>query len=103
MQTGHGILAFILLLAASVYNVNNPLTSLPDEIRDALKHGLKITYSINAVIAVQAYFTAKKKHLPSLFWLIKTFLFGGIALYEVQEAKDPTISNKKNKNKKNKK
>ena len=72
-----------------MYAPGNPLTEFPPEIRSFLKQGLLITYSINIVLAIQAFFIAKNKNLPVLFWFMKTFLLGGIAFFEINEAKDP--------------
>jgi len=93
LQTGHGILLVISLLAALVYAPGNPLTEFPPEIRSFLKQGLMVTYSINVVLAVQAFFNAKEKRLPSLFWAAKCFLLGGVAYYEITQAKDPSKIN----------
>jgi len=98
LQTGHGILLIITLLSALVYAPGNPLTEFPLEIRNFLKQGLAVTYSINAVLAVQAFFKAKAKNLPAVFWAAKCFLLGGVAFFEVSEAQDP---NKLNQSKKN--
>lgn len=94
LQTGHGILLIILLLATFVSAPGNPLTDFPSEIRDFFRSGLTFTYAINAILAVQAFFKAKEKNLPPTFWATKTFLLGGIAFYEVNEARDPTKLNK---------
>jgi hypothetical protein len=93
LQTGHGILLTVSLLAALVYAPGNPLTEFPPEIREFLKQGLVVTYSINVVLAVQAFFNARSKNLPAIFWTIKTFLLGGIAYYEITQAKDPSKLN----------
>lgn len=45
---------------------------------------MKIIYTINTVIAVQAYFQARRKNMSGIFWSVKTFLLGGIAMYELQ-------------------
>ena len=95
LQTGHGILLTISLLAALVYAPGNPLTEFPPEIRTFLKEGLVVTYSINIVLAVQAFFNARSKNLPALFWTVKTFLLGGIAYYEITQAKDPAKINER--------
>jgi hypothetical protein len=93
LQTGHGILLTVSLLAALVYAPGNPLTEFPPEIREFLKQGLVVTYSINVVLAIQAFFNARSKNLPAIFWTIKTFLLGGIAYYEITQAKDPSKLN----------
>ena len=71
------------------------MTELPIEIREFLQSGLGVVYSMNFVLAIVAYFRAKEKNLPKSFWAIKTFLLGGIALYEVTQAKDPLKMNEK--------
>ena len=93
LQTGHGILLIVSLLAALVYAPGNPLTEFPPEIRNFLKQGLMITYAVNAVLAVQAYGIARSKNLPGVFWAVKSFLVGGVAFYEITQAKDPAKMN----------
>lgn len=83
------MLLLISLLSGFVYAPGNPLTEFPIEIRDFIKGGLAVVYSINTVLAVQAYFRAKSKNLPGLFWAMKTLILGGVAFYEVTQAKDP--------------
>eukprot|EP01041_Mallomonas_annulata_P004812 gene4812-9598_t len=95
LQTGHGILLVISLLAALVYAPGNPLTEFPPEIREFLKQGLLIVYSINVVLAGIGFQTAKSKNLPAKFWAAKCFLLGGVAYYEISQAKDPNQLNKK--------
>jgi len=95
LQTGHGILLIISLLSALVYAPGNPLTEFPTEIRNFLKQGLAVTYSINTVLAVQAFFVAKSKNLPAFFWAAKCFILGGVAFYEVSTSNDPTKLNQK--------
>merc|ERR1712146_61558 len=90
LQTGHGILLIICVLAGYIYAPGNPLTEFPLEIRNFLKTSLTVVYSINAVLAVQAFFEARRKNLPGAFWGIKTFILGGVAFFEIKEAQDPT-------------
>lgn len=90
LQAGHGMLLVILLLSSNVYYPGNPLTELPLEIRMFLKQSLSVVFGINAVLAVQSFFIARSKHIPSLFWAIKTLIFGGLAFFEVSQAEDPT-------------
>lgn len=93
LQTGHGILLIITLLASFIYAPGNPLTEFPLEIRQFLRTGLFVTYSINAVLAAQAFFIAKSKNLPAVFWALKVLLVGGISFYEINQAKDPSKLN----------
>ena len=93
LQTGHGILLLVSLLSGFVYAPGNPLTEFPVEIREFIKTGLAVVYSINTVLAGRAYFIAKEKNLPGVFWAVKTFLIGGVAFYEVTQAKDPSRLN----------
>jgi hypothetical protein len=93
LQTGHGMLLLISLLSGFVYSPGNPLTAFPPEIREFIRTGLFVVYSINAVLAVQAFFNAKGKNLPGIFWAVKTLLLGGVAYYEVTQAKDPSKMN----------
>mmetsp|Transcript_5595 Transcript_5595/g.5033 ORF Transcript_5595/g.5033 Transcript_5595/m.5033 type:complete len:355 (-) Transcript_5595:8-1072(-) len=91
LQNGHGLLFIIVSLGAFIYAPGNPLTDFPYEIREFLKTGLAIVYSINFVLSIIAFNVAKSKNLPAIFWLIKTLLIGGIAYYEVTQAKDPKV------------
>ena len=93
LQTGHGILLAVSLLAALVYAPGNPLTEFPPEIRTFLKEGLMVTYSINLVLAIRAFGIARSKNLPGIFWAVKSFLVGGVAFYECTQAKDPAKIN----------
>lgn len=90
LQTGHGILLIVCVLAGFVYAPGNPLTEFPVEVRTFIKQSLLIVYSINTVLSVQAYLAARSKNLPPAFWAVKTLLLGGVAYYEVQQASDPT-------------
>lgn len=94
LQTGHGILLIISLLSGLIYAPGNPLTEFPKEIRNFLTTGLEVVYSINLVLAVQAFLNAKSKNLPAIFWAAKTFLLGGVAYYEITQARDPKEVNK---------
>jgi hypothetical protein len=89
LQTGHGILLVIILIAAFVEAPGNPLTEWPGEYRQFFQEGLMYTFSINLVLSIQAFLVARKKNLPSAFWAVKCLLLGGVAFYEVQEATDP--------------
>jgi len=95
LQSGHGLLLLVSCLAAFVYAPGNPLTEFPPEIRSFLRQGLGVTYSINLVLAAQAFFIAKSKSLPAVFWAAKCFVLGGVAFYEINEAKDPSKMNTK--------
>jgi len=95
LQTGHGILFIVASIAAIVYAPGNPLTEFPPEIRNFLKQGIVNIYAINVILAGRAFFVAKSKNLPAIFWMFKTFLLGGISFYEVNEAKDPAKINER--------
>lgn len=97
LQSGHLILVLTCLLCAFVEYPGNPLTQLPTEIRDFLKSGLLVTYSINTVLAVLAIFRAGEKRLPVPFWTVKTFLLGGLAFDELNRS--PAQAPKKKKRK----
>ena len=90
LQQGHGMLLVISLLAALVYAPGNPLTEFPAEIRSFLKQGLVNVYAINTVLAGRAFFIARSKNLPGIFWAVKTFILGGLPFYEISQARDPT-------------
>ena len=93
LQSGHGILLIVIVLAAFIYAPGNPLTEFPPEIRSFLRQGLGVVYAINTVLAGQAFFKAKEKNLPAFFWAAKCFILGGIAYYEIVNAKDPAKMN----------
>mmetsp|Transcript_16656 Transcript_16656/g.16748 ORF Transcript_16656/g.16748 Transcript_16656/m.16748 type:complete len:330 (+) Transcript_16656:108-1097(+) len=95
LQTGHGVLLAITLLAALIYVPGNPLTEFPPEIRSFLKQGLLVTYTVNTILAIRAFQIAKSKNLPGIFWAIKCFILGGVSFYEINEAKDPSKLNEK--------
>lgn len=79
----HLILLLGSLLSAYGYSPNFPLTSLPEEYRDLVKTALLITYVVNAGIALYAPFAASARGLNPAFWVVKCFLFGGVALNEL--------------------
>jgi hypothetical protein len=94
LQSGHLMFVLLSLLAAFVYDPANPLTNFPPEIRAFLHHGLKIIGTINCVLAIQAYSTARRRNLPAPFWVVKTLLLGGIASYELENVQiSPTPAN----------
>ena len=93
LQTGHLVLGVVVSLAAFIYLPGNPLTEFPREIRTFLKQALGVTYSINAILAIFAFLSAKSKNLPPVFWAVKTLLIGGIAIYEIGNARDPDKMN----------
>ena len=35
------------------------------------------------------YYTLSLQNLPAVFWAVKSFLCGGVAFYEITQAKDP--------------
>ena len=91
LQTGHGILLLVTLLAAFVYAPGLPLTEFPPEIRSFFGAGLGVIYTINAVVAISGFFAAKEKNMSGVFWAVKCFLLGGVAYYEITKVvRDPT-------------
>mmetsp|Transcript_8690 Transcript_8690/g.18526 ORF Transcript_8690/g.18526 Transcript_8690/m.18526 type:complete len:453 (-) Transcript_8690:22-1380(-) len=84
LQNGHIIGLLIVLLCTFVYYPGFPLTQLPDEAREQLRHGLLITFVVNAVLAIAAVNEAKTRKQPVVFWAVKVFLLGGLALNELQ-------------------
>jgi len=76
-----------------VYDPGNPLTAFPTEIRVFLRQGLGVAVSINAVLAVQAFFIAKSKDLPPFFWAFKTLLLCGVAIFVINQARAPSKIN----------
>ena len=84
LQVGHGALALVLVLAAFVYEPNFPLTDSPIEYRSWLQQGLLVTYLINIGVAALAFLEAGKRDQPQLFWLVKSFFLGGVALNQLR-------------------
>ena len=95
LQSGHLILVLTCILCAFVDYPGNPLTQFPNEIRDFLKTGLFVTYTINAVLAVLAVFRAAEKRLPVPFWTAKTFLLGGLAFDELNRSPAQALKKKR--------
>ena len=91
LQTGHGILLLVALLAGTVYAPGNPLTEFPPEIRQFLRQGLLIIGGINGILAVLAFKIANEKNLPGVFWAVKCLLVGGVSFFEINQARDPTL------------
>ena len=86
LQSGHMLLLGVLLLSSLVSYPGFPLTTVPSEYRGLLLQGLGINYVINAACAVYARGIAASKEEPVTFWMVKCFLFGGLALGELTEA-----------------
>ena len=86
LQTGHLLLLLVLLLSSLISYPGFPLTEVPDEYRALLLQGLSTTYAINAAAAVYSIGIAVRKEQPVLFWVLKVFLLGGLALGELSEA-----------------
>jgi hypothetical protein len=61
-----------------------PLTDLPQAYRDFFLQGLAVIYGINIGVAFLAYGEAQKREQPTVFWAAKSFLLGGIALYQLR-------------------
>ena len=86
IQSGHMLLLGSLLLSSIVSYPGFPLTEVPDAFRAILLQGLGITYLFNLGCAVYCGGIAEKKQEPVLFWRVKCFLLGGLALGELTEA-----------------
>lgn len=86
LQTGHLLLVGVLLLSTLISYPGFPLTEVPDSYRAILAQGIGITYLINSLTAVYAFFVAGAKGEPATFWAIKCFLLGGLALSELTQA-----------------
>uniref|UniRef100_A0A7S1UFT4 Uncharacterized protein n=1 Tax=Phaeomonas parva TaxID=124430 RepID=A0A7S1UFT4_9STRA len=85
LQTGHSMLFLITLVCAFVEVPGNPLTELPQPIRDFLSTGLLVTYAINAGTVLLALSAAEQRRQPKALWGIKCFFLGGLALKELTE------------------
>ncbi|KAK4533558.1 hypothetical protein CCYA_CCYA17G4440 [Cyanidiococcus yangmingshanensis] len=85
LQNSHLVGLFTVLLCAFGYDAGNPLTNLSDDVRDKLRKGLLIVATINFVMALQAYFEARRRKQSTLFWFLKTMVLGGLALRELEE------------------
>ena len=89
LQIGHLALFLTLILAAFVYEPSFPLTAAPVEYRDFIKQGLAVTIIINAATAYLAFREAEKRGQPQLFWLLKSFFIGGIAVNQLRTGTKP--------------
>lgn len=84
LQSGHMILLGVILLCAFVYYPGFPLTEGTEEVRDALRKLLVLTFTANAALGVYSFAEAKKRKQPPLFWFFKVALLGNIALQELK-------------------
>lgn len=95
LQSGHLLLLLVVLLCTFVYYPGFPLTELDDSVRDLLKGGLALTYTINVGLAVLAFKDAKKRGQPAAFWALKTAFLGNIAFNELRRNAPASRSEKK--------
>ena len=86
LYAGHGLLLICLLLSSLVSYPGFPLTEVPEEFQSLLLQGIGITFLINLASAVYSVGISEKKQEPTIFWCLKCFLFGGLALGELSEA-----------------
>eukprot|EP00180_Rhodochaete_pulchella_P004696 Plantae.Rhodophyta-Rhodochaete_pulchella.ctg9329.p2 GENE.Plantae.Rhodophyta-Rhodochaete_pulchella.ctg9329~~Plantae.Rhodophyta-Rhodochaete_pulchella.ctg9329.p2 ORF type:complete len:153 (-),score=28.48 Plantae.Rhodophyta-Rhodochaete_pulchella.ctg9329:35-493(-) len=84
LQSGHTIGLVVVLLATFVYYPGFPLTELDEETRYILETALKINFTINSLLAVWAWRAASARDQPKAFWVLKTFVLGGLALDELR-------------------
>jgi len=94
LQIGHAALLPVLFIAAFVVEPAFPLTDAPEIYRSFIKQGLCCIYLINAGVAFVAFQEAKKVAQPPLFWLVKSFFLGGVALNQLRTMEDKTTRNK---------
>lgn len=89
LQIGHGILALVLILIATVDYPGFPLTSLPPSIRDAIGASLLVTYGINFLLAVYVLvFEVGRREAQAdkgALWFIKTLAVGGLGLDQIRQ------------------
>mmetsp|Transcript_14028 Transcript_14028/g.18329 ORF Transcript_14028/g.18329 Transcript_14028/m.18329 type:complete len:370 (+) Transcript_14028:95-1204(+) len=102
LQAGHTVLFAIVLLCAFIDYPGLPLTELPLEIRDFLKMGLLVNYSINTVLAILSIFKSGELRQPTGFWFGKTLLLGGLAFQELNQIELDRKAKAKRKEKRNK-
>jgi hypothetical protein len=93
LQSGHSVLALLLIFCASVDYPGFPLTELPYDIRTFIQRSLVVTYVINIGVAVGAWSKAKAVGQPPIFWSIKCFLLGGLAYSELSQIQPPVRKN----------
>ena len=87
LQSGHMLLLGVLLLSSFISYPGFPLTEVPDEFRGILLQGLGLTFLVNTATAAYAVFVAAAtKDEPAIFWGVKCFLLGGLALGELTQA-----------------
>lgn len=84
LQSAHLVLTGVAALAAFVYYPGFPLTESSEEVRDAIKKAIGITYAVNALLGVFAYRSAKRRGQPGLFWALKTLILGELAFGELR-------------------
>uniref|UniRef100_A0A7S0ZF87 Uncharacterized protein n=1 Tax=Timspurckia oligopyrenoides TaxID=708627 RepID=A0A7S0ZF87_9RHOD len=95
LQSGHLLGLFIVLIATFIYYPGFPLTQLSDATRDQLQKALFIVFSVNGVLAIASLGEAKIRNQPMSFWFLKTLLFGGLSLNELQTSVKPVNENSK--------
>ena len=86
LQTGHMLLLVTVLLATLISYPGFPLTEVPDEYRLLLFEGMVLTFLVNAATAFYSRGLAESKGQPVVFWFVKCFLLGGLALGELAQA-----------------
>ena len=87
LQSGHLLLLGVLWLCTLISYPGFPLTEVPDEYRALLLQGLGLTFLVNTATAAYALLVAAPaKEEPAVFWALKCFLLGGLALGELTQA-----------------
>ncbi|KAJ1451049.1 hypothetical protein M885DRAFT_621144 [Pelagophyceae sp. CCMP2097] len=102
IQLGHTVLPGVLLLMANVHEPGLPLTDLPQAYRDFFIQGLEVTYAINVFAGAKAFFEAKDREQPQIFWAAKTLLLGGVSLNQLRTGTKTAADLRKKLAKKNK-
>jgi len=93
LQIGHFIGALGIVLCAFVEYPGFPLTNLPTPLRGSLQGGLATIYTINAALAVLAFFKAGERGQSGVLWAAKTFSVGGLAYDQLTQL--PTLEEAK--------
>jgi hypothetical protein len=74
LQTGHGILLIVCVLAGFVYAPGNPLTEFPLEIRSFLKQGLGAVYVFCHTIVLPSFLGCGSVSLLYIYYCLPTCL-----------------------------
>lgn len=95
LQTGHIVCLVVVLLGAFVYYPGFYLTELPESTREVLRKALAVVFSVNGILAGYAGWEASRRNQPTLLWIVKCMMLGGLALNELQQNVPLTVKSPK--------